>query len=38
VDDGKKIDLVGFDVIDDAKGPFQNLPDLRDPKFRDFAA
>ena len=35
VDDGKHIDLVRLDVVDDSKGPFQNFPDLRDPEFRD---
>jgi hypothetical protein len=35
VDDGKHVDLVGLDVVDDSEGPFQNLPDLREPEFRD---
>jgi hypothetical protein len=26
VDEGKDVDLIGFDVLDDPKGPFQNLP------------
>jgi hypothetical protein len=38
VDDGKHVDLIGLDVVDDSKGRFQNLPDLRDAEFRDLTA
>ena len=37
VDDSKDVDLIRLDVIDDPEGPFQNLPNLWDRKFRDFA-
>ena len=37
VDDSKDVDLIRLDVIDDPKGPFQNLTNLWDRKFRDFA-
>src|SRR5208337_3265866 len=35
VDNSKHVDLIGLDVVDDSEGPFQNLPNLRDPEFRD---
>ena len=35
VDDGKDIDLIRPDVVDDPERPFQNLPNLRDPEFCD---
>lgn len=37
VDDSKDVDLIRLKVIDDSKGTFQNLPNLWDSKFRDFA-
>lgn len=38
MDYGKHVDLIGFDVVNNSKRPFQNLPDLRDAKFRDLAS
>lgn len=35
MDDGKHVNLIRLDVVDDSKGPFQNLPNLWDPEFRD---
>ena len=37
VDDSKDVDLIRLDVIDDSKWAFQDLPNLWDRKFRDFA-
>ena len=37
VDDSKDVDLVRLDVIDNSKGPLQDLPNLWDRKFRDLA-
>lgn len=38
VDDGKHVDLVRLDLVDDAEGAFHYLPDLRDPEFQHFAS
>ncbi len=35
VDDGKHVDLIRLDPVDDSERPFQNLPNLRDPEFCD---
>ena len=37
VDDSKDVDLIRLEVIDDSKRTFQNLPNLWDSEFRDFA-
>jgi len=34
VNGGKHVDLVGFDVVNNPKGAFQDLPDLRNPELR----
>jgi hypothetical protein len=36
-DNSKHVDLIRLDVADNSKGAFHYLPDLGDPKFRDFA-
>jgi hypothetical protein len=38
VDDGKDIDLIRLDVVDDAKGTLHSLPNLRDPELGDLSA
>jgi hypothetical protein len=38
VDDGKDIDLIELDVIDDSERAFEDFPNLWDGKFRDFTS
>jgi len=37
VDDSQHVDLIRLDVVDDPKGAFQYLPNLRDTEFGDLA-
>ena len=37
VDDSKDVDLIRLEAIDDSKRTFQNLPNLWNSEFRDFA-
>ncbi len=37
MDDGKHVNLIGLDVVDDSKGSLQHLPDLGDTELCDLA-